>query len=153
MTDPLTASAILTLAFQFANSDPGKAALNKAAEITTEAIVKKLGKLRQLIWDKLQHQPTAAATLAAAESGDTTTLTTVEPDLQIAMRDDPAFAQAVQQLAQQIQQSIQIEEMSGGEVWNTIGKAEKNVYTDNKAPILPNNSGTINITYGTPPQT
>jgi hypothetical protein len=69
------------------------------------------------------------------------------------MRDDSAFADEVRSLAQTIQQSIQIADMSGGEVWNVVGKAEKNVYTDNKAPIMPDNSGTINITYNTTSQT
>jgi hypothetical protein len=153
MADPLTISAILSLAFQFANSEAGKAAIAKVSEATTETVLKSLGKLRQMIWQKLQHQPTAAAALAEAETGSTEALKTIEPDLLIAMRDDPAFADEVRSLAQMIQQSIAIGEMSGGEVWNVVGKAEKNEFTDNKAPIIKDNTGTINFHYGAPPQT
>jgi hypothetical protein len=65
---------------------------------------------------------------------------------------DEAFAQAVQSLAQQIQQDIGIQQGAEGEVWNVIGKAEKNVFTDNKAPIIKDSSGTVTINYGMPPQ-
>ncbi|MEA5466839.1 DUF7779 domain-containing protein, partial [Leptothoe sp. PORK10 BA2] len=34
------------------------------------------------------------------------------------------------------------------EQWNVTGNAERNVYIDNKAPIIPGNQGTVNITYG-----
>lgn len=152
MSDPLTVSAILALAFQFANSEAGKASIAKVSEVTTESILKNIGKLRNLIWQKLHGQTDVENVLKAAEErGETESLKLVEPYLQIAMNQDPAFADAVKQLAQEIQQSIQIGEMSGGEVWNVIGKAEKNVYTDNKAPIIKDSTGPIHI-YGVPPQ-
>jgi hypothetical protein len=112
MAGPLTVSAILSLAFQFANSEAGKAAIAKVSETTTETVLKSLGKLRQMIWQKLQHQPTAAAALAEAETGSTEALKTIEPDLQIAMRDDPAFADEVRSLAQTINASLKIDDHS-----------------------------------------
>jgi tetratricopeptide (TPR) repeat protein len=39
-------------------------------------------------------------------------------------------------------------EIPASESWNVIGKAEKTVITDNKAPIIQNPSGTVNINYG-----
>jgi hypothetical protein len=153
MSDPLTVSAILALAFQFANTEAGKASIAKVPEVMTESILKNIGKLRNLIWQKLHGQTDVENILKAAEErGETESLKLAEPYLQIAMNQDPAFADAVKQLAQEIQQSIQIGEMSGGEVWNVVGKAEKNVYTDNKAPIIKDNTGPIHISYGVPPQ-
>jgi uncharacterized membrane-anchored protein len=76
MPDPITVSAILSLAFQFVNSEAGKAAIAKVSEATTEAVLKNLGKLRELIWQKLHPHPTVAAALAAAEAGDTAALKT-----------------------------------------------------------------------------
>jgi cysteinyl-tRNA synthetase len=112
MADPFTVSAILALAFQFANSEAGKAAISKISEVTTESVLKNLGKLRQMIWEKLQHQPAAAAALAEAETGSTEALKTIEPDLQIAMRDDLAFADEVRQLVQSINTSLKINDNS-----------------------------------------
>jgi hypothetical protein len=112
MADPLTVSAILALAFQFANSEAGKAAISKVSEVTTESVLKNLGKLRQMIWQKLQHQPTAVAALAEAETGSTEALKTIEPDLQIAMRDDPAFGDEVRQLVQSINTSLKMNDNS-----------------------------------------
>ena len=34
------------------------------------------------------------------------------------------------------------------ESWNVTGKAEQNLFIDNKAPIVKDNSGTVNINYG-----
>jgi hypothetical protein len=110
MADPFTVSAILSLAFHFANSEAGKAAISKVSEVTTESVLNNLGKLRQMIWQKLQSQPIAAAVLAEAETGVTEALKTIEPDLQIAMRDDPAFADEVRQLVQTINASLKIDE-------------------------------------------
>jgi len=119
MADPLTVSAILTLAFQFANSDAGKAAISKVSEATTESVLKALGKLRQMIWGKLQHQPVVAAALAEAETGGTEALKTIEPDLQIAMRDDPTFADELQQLVQTINASLKINDNSTMNQYNS----------------------------------
>jgi hypothetical protein len=39
-------------------------------------------------------------------------------------------------------------EIPASESWNVTGKAEQNLFTDNKAPIVKDNSGTVNINYG-----
>jgi tetratricopeptide (TPR) repeat protein len=39
-------------------------------------------------------------------------------------------------------------ETPASESWNVTGKAEQNLFTDNKAPIVKDNSGTVNINYG-----
>ena len=38
-------------------------------------------------------------------------------------------------------------EKNDSELWNVIGKAEKNEFNDNKAPIIKDNAGTVNINY------
>ncbi|MEN8443651.1 MAG: tetratricopeptide repeat protein [Cyanobacteria bacterium J06555_13] len=40
---------------------------------------------------------------------------------------------------------------SSSEQWNVTGQAQYNVYQNNQGPILPDNQGTVNITYGSPP--
>ena len=39
-------------------------------------------------------------------------------------------------------------ETQASESWNVTGKAEQNLFIDNKAPIVKDNSGTVNINYG-----
>jgi tetratricopeptide (TPR) repeat protein len=39
-------------------------------------------------------------------------------------------------------------ETSASESWNVTGKAEQNLFIDNKAPIVKDNFGTVNINYG-----
>ena len=64
---------------------------------------------------------------------------------------DAEVAAEARKLAADIYLVINIE-MSGGEVWNVFGgKAEKNEFKDNKAPIIKDNTGSITINYGTNP--
>ena len=151
MADPITiftASAIADLAFrEFIKSGAGEVAKKFSAEA-----IAKMNDLRKMIVHKLRGKDEKLDTaLTEAEKGDVTAIKTVSEHLKSAMQDE-AFAQAVQSLAQQIQQDIDIQQGAGGEVWNVIGKAEKNVFTDNKAPIIKDSSGTVNINYGMPPQ-
>ena len=151
MTDPVTiftASAIADLAFrEFIKSGAGEV----AKKFSTEAIAK-MNALRKMIVQKLRGKDEKLdMALTSAEKGDVKAIATVSKHLESAMQDE-AFAQAVRSLAQQIQQDIGIQQGAGGEVWNVIGKAEKNVFTDNKAPIIKDSSGTVNINYGMPPQ-
>jgi hypothetical protein len=151
MTDPITiftASAIADLAFrEFIKSGAGEVAKKFSAEA-----IAKMNDLRKMIVHKLRGKDEKLDTaLTEAEKGDLTAIATVGEHLESAMQDE-AFAQAVQSLAQQIQQDIDIQQGAGGEVWNVIGKAEKNVFTDNKAPIIKDSSGTVTINYGMPPQ-
>ena len=151
MADPITiftASAIADLAFrEFIKSGAGEVAKKFSAEA-----IAKMNDLRKMIVHKLRGKDEKLDTaLTEAEKGDVTAIKTVSEHLKSAMQDE-AFAQAVQSLAQQIQQDIDIQQGAGGEVWNVIGKAEKNVFTDNKAPIIKDSSGTVTINYGMPPQ-
>jgi hypothetical protein len=151
MTDPITiftASAIADLAFrEFIKSGAGEVAKKFSAEA-----IAKMNELRKMIVHKLRGQDeTLDMALTGAEKGDLKAIATVGEHLESAMQDE-AFAQVVRSLAQQIQQDIDIQQGAGGEVWNVIGKAEKNVFTDNKAPIIKDSSGTVNINYGMPPQ-
>ena len=151
MTDPvtiLTASEIADLAFrEFIKSGAGEVAKKFSAEA-----IAKLNELRKIIVQKLQGKDAKLdVALTGAEKGDVQAIATVGEHLESAMQDE-AFAQQVQSLAQQIQQDIDIQQGAGGEVWNVIGKAEKNVFTDNKAPIIKDSSGTVNINHGMPPQ-
>ena len=150
MSDPitLTAGAIATLAFQeFIKSSAGEL----AKKFSSEAITK-LKDLRKKIVDKLWGKNDKLdAALIGVEKGDANAIPTISEYLGHAMKDE-TFAQEVRSLAQQIQQDIDIQQGTGGEVWNVIGKAEKNEFNDNKAPIIKDNSGAININYGMPPQ-
>ena len=152
MTDPiiiLTTSAIADLAFrEFIKSGAGEVAKKFSA-----GAIAKMNELRKMIVHKLQGKNEKLDTaLTEAEKGDVTAIATVGEYLESAMKDED-FAQEVRSLAQQIQQDIDIQQGAGGEVWNVIGKAEKNVFTDNKAPIIKDSSGTVTINYGMPPQT
>jgi hypothetical protein len=151
MADPITiftASAIADLAFrEFIKSGAGEVAKKFSAEA-----IAKMNELRKMIVQKLRGKDEKLNTaLTSAEKVDVKAIATVGEYLESAMQDE-AFAQAVQSLAQQIQQDIDIQQGAGGEVWNVIGKAEKNVFTDNKAPIIKDSSGTVTINYGMPPQ-
>jgi hypothetical protein len=39
-------------------------------------------------------------------------------------------------------------ETQASESWNVTGKAEQNLFTDNKAPIVRGDSNTVTINYG-----
>lgn len=108
MTDPvtLTANAVATLAFEaFIKSAAGTA----AKETVTDAV----GALRQLrdrIWAKLAGNDRATAALTAVEQeGSAAALAKVGKYLDIEMLEEPAFAEEVRQLAQQV---IQIQSQS-----------------------------------------
>jgi hypothetical protein len=149
MVDPLTVSTILALAFQFANSEAGKAAIAKVSEVTTASILDNIGKLRDLIWQKLQGDPDVENALKTAEEkGETEPLKLAEPYLQIAMKKDPAFAEAVQQLAQTINISLQVEDNSTMTQNNYGGTNFQTKVTGGE--VIQANSVTINK-YDKPP--
>ncbi|MEN8443650.1 MAG: hypothetical protein ABG776_01420 [Cyanobacteria bacterium J06555_13] len=147
---PLTVGSIATLALtKFLESSAGE-----AAKQLTPTVLAKIDTLRQKIWTKLRGNPevkaltTTIETIGQASEQQVQQLT---PCLEKAMQADIAFAQEIRQLANEINQEINIHQGSDGEVWNVIGKAEKNEFTDNKAPIIKDNTGTVNISYGQPP--
>jgi hypothetical protein len=101
MTDPvtaITASTIATLAFQeFVKSSAGEL----AKKFTADAIAK-MNALRQKIWDKMRGKPTAEAAIASIEQGSAAELDRLVAYLQVAMDDDPAFADEIRLMAQEI---------------------------------------------------
>lgn len=149
MADPvtLTVSSIAILAFtKFLESGAGE-----TSKKLTPAVLDKIDKLRRIIWSKLRGIPEVDALNATAEDGGPLSDQQVKlltPHLESAMKADPAFAQQISQLASEINQEIHIQQGSDGEIWYVIGKAEKNEFTDNKAPIIKDNTGKITISYG-----
>ncbi|WP_013325062.1 hypothetical protein [Gloeothece verrucosa] len=151
MPDPittLTASAITTLAFQ----ELIKSGAGELGKKFTGQVIAKIEELRQKIVNKLRGKDKKLdQALLEAQKGDPQAIATVSQHLDQEMK-DAAFAQELRTLAQQIQQDIDIQQGAGSEVWNVIGKAEKNEFIDNKAPIIKDSSGTVTINYGMPPQ-
>lgn len=149
MTEPFTlaASAIASMAFtKFLESSAGE-----AAKKLTPAVLDKIDALRKKIWAKLRGIAEVDELNTTAEQNGKVTeqqIKLLTPHLESAMRDDMAFDKEIRSLAQQIQQDINISQGSDGEIWNVIGHAEKNEFTDNKAPIIKDNTGTVNINYG-----
>lgn len=101
MTDPittLTVAAITDIAFRkFMESS----ASELAKKFTTDAIAK-MDELRQKIWNKLRGLQTAEAALTAIENRDWTEKDRLVAYLQVAMDNDPQFADEIRLLAQQI---------------------------------------------------
>lgn len=154
MADPVTltvvASAILSLVFK----PYLESTAEQVAEKLNPVVLSKINALRQKIWQKLRGIREVEELNKTVEAGGTVTEQQVKlltPHLEAAMKDDPAFDREIRNLAQQIQQEININQGSGSEVWNVIGHAEKNEFIDNKAPVIKDNTGTININYGQPP--
>lgn len=102
MADPLTtftASAIAQFAFQeFLKTSAGELAKKFSA-----TAIEKMSDLRQTIWNRLRGKNAVAeAALAQAESGDEQAIESVATFLGAEMLSDPAFAQQVQMMAQEI---------------------------------------------------
>ncbi len=153
MVDALTlaaAQAIAKIALdKFVEGGAGELGKKMTEKITT--LVQKLG---HLVWQRaIKGKPEEAKVLTAAEQQTPDDMKNLTQYLFGVWQRDPNLAKEVQQLVQEIHQEITIGQQQGGEVWNVYGgKAEKNEFTDNKAPIVKDNTGTINISYGTPPQ-
>lgn len=157
MLDPASAIAIVSLAVTpFLNSEAGKASVGKVAEKLTEGTLKKIGELWTLIHNKLRSKklPEVDTAMVKAKEGDQAGIDEVAKHLEQVMLVDKTFASEVQRLAQEIHQEIQVQQGAGSKIYNVFGgKVEENTFTDNKAPILKDNTGTVNINYGTwPPQ-
>ena len=157
MLDLASTIAIVSLAVTpLLNSEAGKASIGKVAEKLTEETLKKMGRLWTLIHNKLQSKklPEVDVAIAKAKQGDQSGIDDVAEYLGQVMAADKTFAAEVQRLTQEIHREIQIQQGTGSKVYNVFGgKVEENTFTDNKAPILKDNTGTVNITYGSlPPQ-
>jgi len=94
----LTAAAIADLAFRkFIESGAGE--LTKKF---TEGAIVKMDALRQKIWDKMRGKPSAEAAITSIEQGSTAELDRLVAYIQVAMDDDPQFANEIWLMAQQI---------------------------------------------------
>ncbi|MGI0492800.1 hypothetical protein ACN4EG_13535 [Alkalinema pantanalense CENA528] len=133
---------------------------SKLGEMVVEklpgAVKEKIQTLGQMVWGKCLQRasdPTQAQKLLeAAAQGDENANRNLVQGVNQVLEADAEFKKAVEQIAAEIHQQINIGEMNGGEVWNVFGgKAEKNEFTDNKAPIIKDNTGTITFNYGVKP--
>ena len=94
----LTAAVIADLAFRkFIESGAGE-----LAKKFTEGAIVKMDALRQKIWDKMRGKPTAEAALTSIEQGSKAELDRLVAYIQVAMDDDPQFADDIRLMAQQI---------------------------------------------------
>jgi len=94
----LTAAVIADLAFRkFIESGAGE-----LAKKFTEGAIVKMDALRQKIWDKMRGKPTAELAITSVEQGSKAELDRLVAYIQVAMDDDPHFADELQVMAQQI---------------------------------------------------
>ncbi|MGC1199560.1 MAG: hypothetical protein WA882_21885 [Geitlerinemataceae cyanobacterium] len=159
MVEPLT---VVALAFStlkaVANSEPGKkfveGVIGKVAENFTEGSLKKAGELRQAIVDKLRGNSEAVQALKdVKETGSETALRDVADYLNVAMRKDETFARQVQQLTQEIHQTlVRFDDVNGRNVQQILGGTGQQF--NNEKIDAPVQQGTItnHNYYGTPPQ-
>ena len=152
MPDPVSAIAIISLAITpFLNTEAGKASVGKIAEKLTEGTLKKIQNLWTLVSKKLHSKqlPEVDAATKKAQEGDQVAIEEVAKYLGHLMETDKEFANEVQNLTQEIQQEITIQQGSGSKVYNVFGgKVEENSFSDNKAPIIKDNTGTVTINWG-----
>jgi hypothetical protein len=145
----LTAAEIATLAFS--------KAIEKTAETLTASVLNKLNNLREKIWEKIWQRfkgdPKLEQTLAKAQKeGSKADVDIITAHLQVAMDTDAKFAQDIEQLAQEINQEINIDTIEGRNVQNVYG-GEAFQSNDANAPTFQGGTG-HNITfnnYNTPP--
>jgi len=101
MSDPIstiTVAAITNLAFQkFMESGAGE-----MAKKFTESAIAKMDELRKKIWEKMRGKPSAEAALTLVEQGSKAELDRLVAYIQVAMDDDPQFADEVRLMAQEI---------------------------------------------------
>ena len=149
MVEPvtLTVGSIAALAFtKFLESSAGE-----AAKKLTPAILDKIEALRKTIWDKLRGIHEVDALNTSVETGskisDDQINNILAPHLETAMQQDTSFAKAVQKLANEINQEINIDEILGENVQNVYGGSAVQINNPNAPVIQGVSGGTINITY------
>ena len=139
MADPLTAASIVTLIFT--------TAVGKATESLTEDARKQLGQklqaLKQLLSDKLHGR--AKAAFVRAEKSSESDIEAVKTHLDVEMSKDADFAQQIQELAKEIQQIINIDQVQGQNVQNVFGGAGNQVNAPEGPVIMGGSEITINI--------
>lgn len=132
--EPLTAGAIATIAFT--------KAVEKTVEKLTEATIAKIKQLRDLLWNKIHGNQEAANAFASAEKGSKPDLEKLAAYLQPVMKSDPNFAQEIQKLAYEIQQEINIGQITGQNLQNVYGgEAQQNNANNTNAPVIQGGSG------------
>ncbi|MBD2665229.1 hypothetical protein B6N60_02399 [Richelia sinica FACHB-800] len=100
MADPVTLTAATIAGFAF--SKFFESSVGKLGEKFTEAALAKMDELRKKIWDKLRGNNRAVTALTAIEQGSKADLDRLAVYLEDEMREDAAFAEEVQKLAQEI---------------------------------------------------
>ena len=153
--EPITAAASVLLSkivldkfYEGVSSKLGEKVVEKAL-----APIEALGKF---VWGrcvKLAKDPKKATeVLQAAADGSEAAKQSIVDGVHSVLGDAEVEAEA-RKLAAQVYQVINIEEMSGGEIWNVSGGvAKKEVFMDNKAPIFKDvTNSPITIHYGTTP--
>ena len=152
MPDPISAIAIVSLAVTpFLNTEAGKASVGKIAEKLTEATLKRIHDLWMLVSNKLNSKqlPEVDAVIKKAQEGNQVAIEEVAKYIEHIMEADEEFANEVQNLTQEIQQEITIQQGIGSKVYNVFGgKVEENIFNENKAPIIKDNTGTVNFNWG-----
>jgi hypothetical protein len=148
MSEPttLTVGAIAALAFtKFLESSAGEAAKN-----LTPVVLGKIDTLRKRIWAKLRGIPEIEALKGTVENSGRVTepqINLLTPHLEAAMREDSHFAQEVRQLANEINQEINIGEILGNNQIIYGGSAVQ--INDPNAPVFTGdiNNSTFNMTF------
>ncbi len=152
MPEPLTATAIATLAFldHLSRTDAGKTWIEgifkKLGEKTLDLGLEKINALRKAIWSKLHGNPKVKAALEAAEQADVEAVETIAEDLQLAMNEDQAFATQMQEMAERI---INIGKIEGKNIQNNYGGQNLQV-NDPSQPVI-QIQGNPNVYLGTQP--
>ena len=126
MTDPLTASVLVTLAIQeFIKSGTG----DLAKRFTAEAVAK-----IPVLWRKIKDRLTGKSlkvneALAKLESGDSTDIETITKKLDIILAEDPLFAEELRILGQEIQageiSQVGLDDFEAGELDAEIDQTVK----------------------------
>jgi hypothetical protein len=142
----LTVGAIAALAFtKFLESSAGE-----AAKKLTPLILEKIDTLRRKIWTRLRGIPEIDALQGTVEDSGKVTdpqINLLTPHLEAAMREDSTFAQEVRQLANEINQEINIGEILGNNQTVYGGSAVQ--INDPNAPVFTGDisGGTFNFTF------
>lgn len=137
--------AIATLAFI------GTKVAETLVEKFTEVALPKANNLRQKLWDKLRGNGNAEIALQGAENGSQADLEAVADYLKIAMREDPQFAEEVNQLAQEIEEERKDKQTSITQIIRDNAKGYQNNSNNYGGTTNNINEQTIN-NYNYPPQ-
>ena len=126
---------------------------SKLGEKVVEKALAPIEALGNFVWGrcvKLASDPKKATeVLQAAADGSEAAKQSIVDGVHSVLGDVEVEAEA-RKLAAQVYQVINIEEMSGGEIWNVFGgKAEKNEFKQNQGPIY--KDSTINNYYSAKP--